>query len=184
MRKHVLKTLATASLLSCSVLGNPTFAADIPVYKAPPPAPIYTWTGWYFGINTGYSIGADSTTQSATFASPALGANSLINTTGTIAPRGWVLGGQTGYNWQFSHWVVVGAGVETRLWGGWSAKFEYLYVDLGDVTQTLGIPINPAFGAAFTAGAASATQTTHIVDHVVRVGLNWKWGGGSYGPRY
>ena len=41
---------------------------------------------------------------------------------------------------------TLGAGVETKLGGGWSAKLEYLFVDLGSVTGTMGITINPAFG--------------------------------------
>jgi outer membrane immunogenic protein len=69
---------------------------------------------------------------------------------------------------------TIGAGVETKLGGGWSAKFEYLYVDLGDVTETFPITINPAFAAAFiNGGAASATTTSHVTDNIVRVGLNY-----------
>jgi outer membrane immunogenic protein len=71
---------------------------------------------------------------------------------------------------------TVGAGVETRLGGGWSAKLEYLFVDLGTLAQTYGIAINPAFGAAFTAGGvASVTSSLHITDNIVRAGLNYKF---------
>ncbi len=71
---------------------------------------------------------------------------------------------------------TVGAGVETRLGGGWSAKAEYLYVDLGNVTESFAIPINPAFGPGFNnGGAASVTTTSHVTDHIVRVGLNYKF---------
>ena len=70
---------------------------------------------------------------------------------------------------------TVGAGVETRLGGGWSAKLEYLFVDLGTLTQTYGIAINPAFGPAFTSGAASVTSSLHITDNIVRTGLNYKF---------
>ena len=38
---------------------------------------------------------------------------------------------------------TVGAGVETRLGGGWSAKAEYLYVDLGDISRNLPDPDQP-----------------------------------------
>jgi outer membrane immunogenic protein len=71
---------------------------------------------------------------------------------------------------------TVGAGVETKLGGGWSAKAEYLYVDLGDVTETFPIAINPVFVAAFAnGGAARATSTSHVTDNIVRVGLNYKF---------
>jgi outer membrane immunogenic protein len=71
---------------------------------------------------------------------------------------------------------TVGAGVETKLGGGWSAKLEYLFVDLGTLTQTYGIAINPAFGPAFTTGGvASVTSSLHITDNIVRAGLNYKF---------
>jgi outer membrane immunogenic protein len=71
---------------------------------------------------------------------------------------------------------TVGAGVETKLGGGWSAKAEYLYVDLGNVTDTISIPINPAFGPGFlNGGVASATSTSHVTDNIIRVGLNYKF---------
>lgn len=71
---------------------------------------------------------------------------------------------------------TLGAGVETKLGGGWSAKLEYLFVDLGSVTGTMGIAINPAFGPAFsTGGVATATRTVQAMDNIVRVGLNYKF---------
>jgi len=79
----------------------------------------------------------------------------------------------------FSHtrlgWTL-GGGVEAKLGGGWSAKLEYLYVDLGKFTDTFAIAINPAYGAGFNAGgAATAASTTHITDSIVRVGLNYQF---------
>jgi len=72
---------------------------------------------------------------------------------------------------------TVGGGVETMIAGGWSAKLEYLYVDLGSVSNTLPIGINPAFGPAFnTGGAASATSTSRVRDNIVRLGLNYRFG--------
>ena len=77
---------------------------------------------------------------------------------------------------------TLGAGVETKLGGGWSAKLEYLFVDLGSVTGTMGIAINPAFGPAFsTGGAATATRTVQAMDNIVRVGLNYTFGQSSTG---
>ena len=74
-----------------------------------------------------------------------------------------------------SGWTI-GAGVETRLGGGWSAKAEYLYVNLGSVTDTFPVPINPVFAAGFVNnGAANATSISHLSDNIVRVGLNYKF---------
>jgi len=39
------------------------FAADMPVKAppAPPPTPVYNWTGWYVGVNAGASFGTYKT---------------------------------------------------------------------------------------------------------------------------
>jgi outer membrane immunogenic protein len=72
---------------------------------------------------------------------------------------------------------TAGAGIETKLGGGWSAKLEYLYVDLGTVNHVLPIAINPAFGAGFiNGGAASAATSFHVIDNIVRVGVNYQFG--------
>ena len=76
------------------------------------------------------------------------------------------------YNKNRLGWTL-GAGVETKLASRWSAKIEYLYVDLGTVSQAFAIPINPAFGPAFTAGSAMAARNAHITDNIVRAGVNY-----------
>jgi outer membrane immunogenic protein len=275
-------------------------AADMrPVYKAAVPVAPSGWTGFYLGVNAGGSIGIDSTTQTATFRSTALGANGLLDNSGRYNPTGWVFGGQIGFNWQVSSFVfgleadwqgslqkdsrdnctpaaatlgffgagangfgyclsseqkitnigtararagfdrqgtlwyvtgglawgtvketvafagsanttifpaalqpgpflpgvasfssdrtgwTLGAGVETMIAGGWSAKLEYLYVDLGEISNTLPIAINPAFGPAFNAGGvASATNTSRVIDNIVRVGLNYRFGGDAVYAKY
>ena len=85
------------------------------------------------------------------------------------------LPGSVGFSTTKVGWTA-GAGVETKLTGGWSAKLEYLFVNLGSVTDTMGIAINPAFGPGFnTGGAATATRTVRAMDNIVRVGLNYKF---------
>ncbi len=64
---------------------------------------------------------------------------------------------------------TAGGGIEGALGGGWSAKLEYLYIDLGKLEQTLSTP------------AGTETFNSRMTDHIVRVGLNYKWGGGGYG---
>jgi outer membrane immunogenic protein len=72
---------------------------------------------------------------------------------------------------------TVGAGVEGALGGGWSAKLEYLYIDLGKTELTSAAAVTaPGVGTV----AANTTQTLRTTDNIVRVGLNYKWGGGSY----
>jgi outer membrane immunogenic protein len=73
-----------------------------------------------------------------------------------------------------SGWTV-GGGVETSLaWlgqGNWSAKLEYLYVDLGSVSNTFTVPVTAAAAAYTFTGSGS------IRDHIVRTGLNYRFGG-------
>ena len=86
-----LFAIAIASILTTSA-----FAADLAV-KAPPIVPpvVFSWTGFYVGLNGGYSWG--STNNS--FATPLLPSASQ-------SMNGWVFGGQAGYNWQFNpRWV-------------------------------------------------------------------------------
>ncbi len=62
---------------------------------------------------------------------------------------------------------TVGGGVEAALWGNWTGKLEYLYIDFGTVNNTLiGIaPITPI------------VTSSHVTDQIVRVGLNYRFGG-------
>jgi outer membrane immunogenic protein len=95
MRKLLLTGAAFAAL------AGQAFAADLParpVYKAPPPAPVYGWTGFYGGVNLGYSWGK-------------LSNDFTVNTIATTFSEGQqvngVIGGfQWGYNWQFGNWVL------------------------------------------------------------------------------
>ena len=49
----------------------------------------------------------------------------------------------------------------------------------------LPIAINPAFGPGFTAGGvASATNTSRVIDNIVRVGLNYRFGGDVVYAKY
>jgi outer membrane immunogenic protein len=61
---------------------------------------------------------------------------------------------------------VVGAGVEAAISGNWTAKLEYLYVDLG----TQSINTTDIDGAPFNV-------TNKVRDQIVRVGVNYRFGG-------
>lgn len=250
----------------------PALAADMaPRYSKAPmmaPAAVYSWTGFYIGGNVGYGwFDRDSTLSapnaaSVAFYGPALAAGALPSVYG-IDPRGWLGGGQVGYNWQSGMWVfgveadlqgadikgtvarattgipgfvpigaaatekldwfgtvrgrvgiaantalfyvtgglayghvghafataapaagqsaagadsqvdigyTVGAGVEWAFNNNWSVKGEYLYMDLGNRTTT-------AFGITGTPVGATLNLRTHDQYNIVRVGLNYKWGG-------
>ena len=77
----------------------------------------------------------------------------------------------------FKDWKAgwtAGAGIETTLGNGWTAKLEYLYVDLGRTESTIATP---------GLGTLAATSR-RFTDDIVRVGFNYKWGGGGYGGGY
>jgi outer membrane immunogenic protein len=72
---------------------------------------------------------------------------------------------------------TVGAGIEGAIGGNWTAKLEYLYVDLGRTSGSFATTI-PAFGAGVVAsGTLTSGYSSRITDNVLRVGLNYRFGG-------
>jgi outer membrane immunogenic protein len=103
MKKYLL---GTAALLAVAA-ATPALSADLGMrYKAPPQVmePVWTWTGFYAGINGGWGWG-DSRWQLQP---------GVLNE-GTHAVDGGTVGGQIGYNWQFGAFVV---GLEAQ--GNWA----------------------------------------------------------------
>jgi outer membrane immunogenic protein len=105
MKRLLIGISAAASLLATGAL-----AADLPVkapiYKAP--EPVFNWTGFYAGGNLGYSAGnADNSATIDRFAT-GLPLPGLLNGTNSAnnAADGPVGGGQIGYNWQITNWLV------------------------------------------------------------------------------
>jgi len=110
-------------------------AADLPVKVRPVAVPevVYNWTGFYAGLNGGYSWGRDPTDLAGvasvrtrtfrgfTLPTPTLLSDTTLATafgsTSTANIDGGVFGGQIGYNWQIDRtWVV---GLETDIqWTG------------------------------------------------------------------
>jgi outer membrane immunogenic protein len=242
---------------------------------------VWSWTGFYAGLNVGYSFGRSRTTES--FSDGGTGA--LLSTIdNSFNMNGVIGGGQVGYNWQFDTWVVgieadfqgsgqkgsgsvvclgaicsapcpgplcyerksdvigggpvtgnlaeklswfgtvrgrlgvtvtpsvlayvtgglaygevksdlsvagincltpvsalfsnattkagwtVGAGMEGRIVGNWTAKIEYLYIDLGTVAGTFVTPI-----VAPSRGFLTTSVSSHVTDNIVRVGVNYKF---------
>ena len=80
--------ISTAAL---ALLSGAAFAADLPVYEAPPamvsPTPIaYNWSGFYIGAHGGYGFGSGAFDDGA------------------------VIGGQIGVNWQWNSFVLGAEG--------------------------------------------------------------------------
>jgi outer membrane immunogenic protein len=93
------------------------------------------------------------------------------------ATPGFFLSGATASAATFSHdkagWTI-GAGVETPLARNWSLKAEYLYVDLGRVTDSFAVALGPSAAPATT---QTTTNSYSIHDNIVRVGVNYHFGG-------
>lgn len=67
---------------------------------------------------------------------------------------------------------TVGAGVEGAIGGNWTARLEYLYVDLSKVSGSFATT-----QAAFGGGAIISSYSSRVTDNIVRVGINYKFGG-------
>jgi outer membrane immunogenic protein len=114
-----MKKLAIGAVAVVALIGTPVLAADLnkPVYKAPPPAPpapVYTWTGWYVGLNAGW-IGSDDNVNTnavvTSFSSDPTTATTLAAAaTNQLTDRasGFLGGGQVGYNYQFASNLLAG----------------------------------------------------------------------------
>ena len=53
-----MQRLLPASLALLALAGQ-AMAADLPVKALPPVVPAWSWTGFYAGVNAGYSFGRD-----------------------------------------------------------------------------------------------------------------------------
>jgi outer membrane immunogenic protein len=67
---------------------------------------------------------------------------------------------------------VAGAGIEAALWGNWTAKAEYLYMDLGHLAANISAVAFPGAPPI----AATLTTTSSIRDNIVRAGVNYRFG--------
>jgi outer membrane immunogenic protein len=75
---------------------------------------------------------------------------------------------------------TLGAGVEGRIAGNWTAKLEYLYMDLGTTNSGL-IGTNIQVPVRTDAGAS---YSSHFTDNIVRVGVNYHFNGGPVVAKY
>src|SRR6185369_2945196 len=73
------------------------YAADMPV-KAVAPVLAWNWAGFYIGGHGGYGWKQNDFSE-------VISVVPLV-TLGGIDSRGWVAGGQAGYNWQYGRWVA------------------------------------------------------------------------------
>ena len=266
MKKILFGILGIASLVSTSAL-----AADLParVYTKAPVfvEPAFNWSGFYLGVNVGYSWGSSSNSETISRFSSGV---PLFSSTSRNDVNGVIGGGQVGYNWQASNWLfgleadiqgsgergssifncvacdndgtnitsnltqklnwfgtvrgragilvsptvllygtgglaygevqtggtatggfvpltvvlpgtsstragwTAGGGIEGRIGGNWTAKLEYLYMDLGSVSAGP-IALTGILVPVRTTGGLS--YSSHFTDNILRVGVNYLFNG-------
>jgi outer membrane immunogenic protein len=80
----------------------------------------------------------------------------------------------------------VGTGVEFGLWGNWTAKIEYDFLDFGSYDVNLNTTTNiksVGFGSGTDFFTTSLNRTMHVQQqiHLVQVGLNYKFDWATWG---
>jgi outer membrane immunogenic protein len=138
MTRTTSVALATAAVFFATT--SMSFAADLPTKgpmytKAPVMAPMHNWSGFYLGLNAGYSWGHQDNDLIVT----ATGASVFSN---SDRLDGFIGGGQIGYNWQVNQWVF---GVEADFQGsGQKADGSYLLAPIA------GAAVIPGLTASYT----------------------------------
>jgi outer membrane immunogenic protein len=201
-----MKKTISALAVAMAMAAGAAQAADLPSRKGPPPVylpppPVFSWTGFYVGVNLGggWRDTNNNNNNWAPFVDPATGAVLFVPSWngGNNNSGGVVGGGQIGYNFQFSPWLVVG--VETDFQGtsigsggnnnnwGWglglglgNGGHEARLPWFGTVRGRLGVtPLDPHFLIYGTGGFAyGELQTTGIWNTFNRTGTGWTAGGG------
>ena len=101
MRRLLSAAAAAALTLSTGVIAH---AADMrrPALKAPPPAPVYSWTGCYAGIGGGYGMYNEELALVAVQALPGVPVGTVFVDGLTQGGRGWLATAQLGCDVQFA----------------------------------------------------------------------------------
>ena len=136
MKTRLLGLLAATAITTLGF--SAASAADLPIRSAPPApvfsaVPVFTWTGFYVGVNAGYGW-QDNNDGSVFVPAGTIAAGSPAGTIvyGDDNGDGFVGGGQIGYNYQIGSFVL---GIEADL----------QFADLGGNNGTALVP------AAYTA---------------------------------
>jgi outer membrane immunogenic protein len=112
-----MKKFAFAAASALGLFAGTALASDLPSIKGPPaPQPVFTWTGFYGGVNLGGGWTQNHHLSGAEFFNdPGTGAlQSAFWNYSSPNAIGFLGGGQIGYNYQFNNFVV---GVETDFQG-------------------------------------------------------------------
>lgn len=109
MKTRLLGLLAATAITTASI--SAASAADLPVRAAPPPiiaAPIFTWTGFYIGVNGGGMFRANNRDDfaNAAFFGGAAPVGGFVASNNNSDNGRFLIGGQAGVNWQINQFVL------------------------------------------------------------------------------
>jgi outer membrane immunogenic protein len=159
-------------------------AASGSAFAAPAPAPVDNWTGWYAGVNAGASFGGAKTDFNAapvTLTAVPVGLPGVSTTfpgagglagSDTEHPSGFIGGGQIGYNWQYSPFIVVG--LEADFQGA-------LERDSSTLTNPFSFAVRTTAGRSVMPTGTALTNYSTQIDWfgTVRGRIGYVWGNGQ-----
>jgi outer membrane immunogenic protein len=160
MRKLLLASVATL-LLSA---GAPAWSAELPIRVGPAIViPAFTWTSCYAGAHIGYGWSRKDMTDPVELVQDLLSGAQVTPALAPvgISPKGYIVGGQFGCDYQFagSNWVI---GFEGAVTGG----------NLKGETQ-VGLPLDPDVPGN---PALVTARADFIPSGTVRLGYAWdRW---------
>jgi outer membrane immunogenic protein len=169
MRKSLLGLAAIGALLA-----GPAMAADLSMpLKAPPapPAPVYSWTGIYLGINGGYGwahenwmdnngtpVGCDNT--------PPIPSTCPVS----FSPDGGIFGGQIGVRYQLNSNFVIG--VEgTADWADLNGTVSLPNAEFPTLSETL--KVRSLYTATGQVGYAWSQALLYVKGGWAGANTNW-----------
>jgi outer membrane immunogenic protein len=126
---------------------------------------------WLIYATGGAAYGA--ITSNATSVTTVAGVATTAAASSTTVHSGWTVGG----------------GVETALAGNWTARLEYLYVDLGRIGGFCATVSPGASSPVCFAGPAGSVYSpiatsVHVTVNIVRFGINYRFGGTPVAAKY
>jgi outer membrane immunogenic protein len=158
-----MKRIFTGIAVLASVLSTGALAADLaprPYTKAPVIVdPGYNWTGFYVGLNGGYSWGRANESVTLAAPQPIVGFFPFRQNV-----NGGVFGGQIGYNWQVDPRWVLGLEADAQ----WTGERGRSNDPLGTTRVTLP---GGDFNVVTTASIANETKLPWFATFRGRVGL-------------
>lgn len=149
-----MKRLLIAGAAVAALIGTPALAADMALKAAPPPpAPVWSWTGFYLGVNAGGSWSTSDVDTSVIPSPTYLGLCNIANAgcssavanaaSPNLRSNAFVGGVQAGYNYQVNNTVL---GIE--------ADFNSFHNRMSATTTQL----YPGFPFGFTTNSQVSTN--------------------------